>query len=301
MVEVDALWTYAIGAGCALSTAEQLHPLAGDIRRQRGVRDRELTAALLFTGLLFTPMGMWLAVRFPGWETMYAVREMPPWGLGLFSAGITLCTALGYLCVHRLLVDGCLWAACLQLILAYTGVFFVLFHGWDGTGIHRFLASAPQAEFSRALVPSWAEFTTWLCSPVAVTLLVMGLLLIPPLLWLNARAHTRGLRARSDGSASRRQLPGLRAVGHVVLVILGPCLGLALAARLAAAELGVLLGGTLWATAAATVLRPGGALADHCQRIVLPSLHGRDRPGAIPSPPVGPAFAASVSTAPRRP
>ncbi|MFG2721476.1 hypothetical protein ACGFW5_24755 [Streptomyces sp. NPDC048416] len=298
MVEVDAFWAYAIGAGYALSTAEEVQAATGDVRRQRAVRERQLVATLLFMGSLFVPMGMCLAVRFPGWETMYAVGALPPWGLGLFSAGVTVCAALGHQCAHRLLVGGRTWAAALQLVLAYIGMFFVLIHGWDGTGLHRLLAPKPQADFPRALLPSWQEITTWLRSPVALTLLVMGLVLMPALLLLNARAHTRGVRARLAPSAPRRRLPGLRAVSQILLVVLGPCLALAIGAHLAIRGLGVPLGGLLWAASAAVLLRPGGLLAAHSRRILLPSVHGPGLRGVPPTPPIGRAASAAMPAAP---
>ncbi|MEU3369189.1 hypothetical protein ABZ734_01660 [Streptomyces sp. NPDC006660] len=287
MVEVDAFWAYAIGAGCALSTAEQLRG-AEDSDRRRTVRERDLTATLLFIGLLFTPMGMWLAVRFPGWETMYAVPHIPPWGTALFSAGITASATLGYLCAHRLLAAGRIWAASLQYVGGYTAVFFVLLHGWDGTGMHRFLAPAPREEFSRAQLPSWAELATWLRSPIAVTLLVMGLVLMPAMFCLNARAHVRDDGSRRPVAAPARWSPGVRLVAHAALITLGPCLALALTARLAVSELGALPGGTLWAAAAGAFLRPRGALAAHCRKVVLPTLH--DHTETSPPPPLpGPA------------
>ncbi|MER0443574.1 hypothetical protein ABR738_03155 [Streptomyces sp. Edi4] len=289
MVEVDAFWAYAIGAGCALSTAEQLRA-AEDADRRRTVRERDLTATLLFIGLLFTPMGMWLAVRFPGWETMYAVRHVPPWGLALFSAGITASATLGYLCAHRLVVAGRVWAASMQYVGGYTAVFFVLLHGWDGTGIHRFLAPAPREQFSRAQLPSRTELATWLHSPIAATLLAMGLVLMPAMFCLNARAHIRDDSSRRPVAAPARWTPGVRLVTHATLIALGPCLALALSARLAVSELGALPGGTLWAAAAAALLRPRGALATHCRKMVLPTLHGRTR--TPPPPPLpGPAHA----------
>ncbi|MEU3500024.1 hypothetical protein ABZ726_04370 [Streptomyces hundungensis] len=295
MVEVDAFWAYAIGAGCALSTAEQLQPpVCPD--SQRAVRDRQLVATLLFMGLLFAPMGVWLAVRFPGWETMYLVRGLPPWGMALFNAGITLCAALGYQCAHRLLVGGRTWAAVLQLLMAYTGVFFVLVHGWDGTGLHRFLSPAPRAEFSKAPFPSWAEVATWLRSPVPPTLLVMGLVLVPSLFWLNARSYTRGLSARLAPAAPPRRQPGLPAVSRILLVILGLCPALALAARLAITQWGVALGGILWVACASVLLRREGALATYCRRLVLPSVYG---PHPAGEPPASVAVASTPAAAPR--
>ncbi|AYG78099.1 hypothetical protein DWB77_00206 [Streptomyces hundungensis] len=292
MVQVDAFWAYAIGAGCALAGAEQLRLATGDTIRQRAVRAGRLTAVLLFMGLLFTPMGMWLAIRFPGWETMYTAQELPPWGLALFSAGITASTALGYLCVHRLLRDDRVWAASLQLLGAYVGVFIVLLHGWDGSGLHRFLAPAPQPSFSSEPTPGAHELMTWLRSSIASSLLLMALVFLPALLWLNAWAHTGDVRDRSAPWAPGVRLPGLRGVRRMVVIILGPCLVLAVAAHLAVTECGVLFGGLLWSAAAGLTLHPRGPLAGHCRRIVLPSVHGPRCADALSPPPAPVATAA---------
>ncbi|MEU6484540.1 hypothetical protein [Streptomyces sp. NPDC046887] len=283
MVQVDAFWSYAIGAGCALATAEQLHGARDDAARLARVRDRHLLATVLFMGVLFTPMGMWLATRFPAWETMYAVRELPPWGMALFSAGTTLFSALGYCGTHALLVRGRVWPAFLQLLGAYTAVFFVLIHGWDGTGAHRFLAPAA-ADFPHG-PPTASEFTHWLGSPVAATLLGMGLVLIPALLWSNARAHTAGARGCGSPAVRVRRLPGLRAVCQVLALILGPCLLAAVAASAAVTAAGVLLGGTAWGAAACVLLRPAGTLARTCRRIALPSVHAPSPTGPAPTAP----------------
>ncbi|WP_030783585.1 hypothetical protein [Streptomyces sp. NRRL S-920] len=253
MLQIDPFWSYGIGAGCALATATGLRAAHGDGTRQEAIRDRGLLATLLFMGMLFIPMGMWLATRFPDWETMYAWHAVPPWALAAFSAGLVVCAAAGYLLTHGLLVRGKLWSACLQFVLAYVAVFCTLIHGWDGTGLRRFLATAPAAFTSPT--PTTAELIQWLRSPIAETLFWMGLVLIPALLAVNVRLRTGG-----TGMVLR-----------ATMVILGPCLALAVSACLAVTVFGALLGGAAWTALAVAVLHPRGALAAVCRRIALPA------------------------------
>ncbi|AZM53151.1 hypothetical protein DMA15_11555 [Streptomyces sp. WAC 01529] len=266
MLQIDPFWSYGIGAGCALATAARLRDAHGDGTRREAIRDRGLLATLLFMGMLFIPMGMWLATRFPGWETMYAWRAVPPWALAAFSAGLVVCATAGYLLTHRLLVRGKPWGACLQFVAAYVFVFCTLIHGWDGTGLRRFLATAPAAFTSPT--PTTAELIQWLRSPIAETLFWMGLVLIPALLAVNVRLRTGGTGAPGTRGAP---LDGLDMVLRATMVILGPCLALAVSASLAVTVFGPLLGGAAWTALAVAVLHPRSALAAVCRRIVLPA------------------------------
>ncbi|MEV6774636.1 hypothetical protein [Streptomyces syringium] len=282
MLQVDVFWSYGIGAGCALAGAEQLRLADGDTTRMRSIRDRSLVQTLLFFGLVFTPMGMWLATRFPGWESMYALETVPPWGLAVFGAGVTLCGTLGCLITHRLLTRGRIRGAALHLLLPYVACLFTLIHGWDGTGIHRFLAVT--AGPWPTGVPGSEEVTRWLHSPIAATLVFMALVFLPVLLGLNAWHHTRGLRDQPTPT----WLLGLRITAFALGLILGPCLALAVAASLSLHVFGSPVGGVLWALVAAAVLRPRGTVVRWSQRLVLPSAHSL-------APLTGPALPAPAS------
>ncbi|GHG50069.1 hypothetical protein [Streptomyces griseocarneus] len=272
MLQADVFLAYGTGAGCALATAEQVRLVRADAPRLRAVRDRNLATTLLFMGLLFTPMGMWLSTRFPGWESMQVWRAIPPWALAAFGAGDTLCAAAGCLVTHRLLVRGRVWKASLQLLGAYIALFFTLVHGWDGTGVHRFLATSPGFVASGA--PGQEEIVRWLRSPIAATLFWMTAVFLPALAVVISRSYTPGVRASRAPSASAR-LPGLRAFACAAALILGPCLALAVMGSMAVTTLGVPAGGVAWAVVAAFLLRPGGTLARTSRRLALPSVYSQ--------------------------
>ncbi|QHC21485.1 hypothetical protein [Streptomyces sp. GS7] len=274
MFQVDAFWSYGIGAGYALAGTNQLAVADGDIGRRATVRNRQIALTVLFLGVLFLPIALLLATRFPRWETMYALTEIPPWAMACFGAGVFVSGALGCLLTLRLLARGALWAACLQVIGAYAGVFFILVHGWDGSGLHRLLASAPSA--FPAGPPTVAELLRFCGSPVAATLCWMGAVILPVLLfsyvWCHAyRPPVGGPTSRLPGARDfHRWRPSARVVLGVAVVVLGTCPLLAVAASVSVRALGGPVGGALVMALGTAILRPHGPLARHCRSLVRP-------------------------------
>ncbi|MFE0186524.1 hypothetical protein [Streptomyces sp. NPDC058989] len=275
MFQVDAFWSYGIGAGYALAATDQLAAADGDTGRRATVRNRQLALTVLFLGVFFLPMGLLLATRFPRWETMQVLTEIPPWAMACFSTGVFVSGALGCLLTLRLLARGALWAACLQVIGAYAGVFFVLVHGWDGTGLHRLLATAPST--FPAGPPTAAELVRFCGSPVAAALCWMGAVILPVLLfsyvWCHAYRPPQELPgARPPGvRVDHPWRPSARAVLGMVAVVLRTCPLLAVAASLSVRALGGPAGGALVMALGMVVLHPRGPLARRCRSLVRPS------------------------------
>ena len=220
MVQVDVFWSYGLGASLAVANAHQLRARTAD-----RWSDPHLLRTLLFLALVFAPSGAYLLWAFPSWETMHAGgRDLPAWLVALFAATNVGLGLLGYLVVEHLVRRGRHRLAELQIVGAYFAMFFVLVHGWDGKGYQRFF-SATHADF-RAWSGDWQG---WLTSEVAVTLYVMGLVLVPLLLWMWTRALLEGqrLEGRTDG-------PGAVALaGRLLAIVFGAGLGLAVLAHLA--------------------------------------------------------------------
>lgn len=136
MVEVDVFWAYGIGAACATAAGE---PLA---RAREPLSTPHFTRTLLLLSLVWAPTGLLLLLRHPSWETMQVAdsfAELPHWlvlGFGLtnITQGI-----LGFWVAARLLAAGRIYAAHLNWMLGYFGMFFILLYGWDGLGHDRFL------------------------------------------------------------------------------------------------------------------------------------------------------------------
>ena len=196
MVQVDVFWSYGLGATFAVASSRQL------LARRRAIRelredpqaaaalpavgtsvlsrwsDPYLLRTLLFLALIFVPSGLWLVWGFPSWETMHAGdKDMPVWLVTLFTLTNVTQGLLGYLVTEWLIARGRTYLAYLQVVGAYLGMFFILVHGWDGTGYQRFF-SATREDFL-----AWSgDWTAWLSSDVALSLYGMGLVLLPVLL-----------------------------------------------------------------------------------------------------------------------
>jgi hypothetical protein len=134
-------------------------------------------------------------------------------------------------------------------------MFFILVHGWDGKGYQRFFSET--AAHFRAWDGGW---TSWLGSDVAVTLYVMGAVLIPVMCVLVGRWQGEGYRIGGRFAPDRRA-PG--AVGAVALMLASVfliALPSAIGAHLLIEALGPIAGPLAFAAIAwLLVLRPGGA------------------------------------------
>lgn len=247
MVQVDVFWSYGLGSSFALAASKQL---AAERAAKKGLLDSPYFAkTLLFLSALFAPSGAWLLWSFPSWETMHAgARDsLPGWLVAAFAATNVTQGALGFAIVYLLVAKKKLWAAWLHWFFAYFAMFFILVHGWDGRGYQRFFS------FTRADFLAWhGDWTAWLTSPVACTLYLMGVVLVPVILATMARWITEN----DAPGARRKQLP----IALVCLfVVLGASLGSAIAASLCIHALGWIAGTLVFAIALYVVaLRRGG-------------------------------------------
>jgi hypothetical protein len=256
MVQVDVFWSYGIGAGFALAAARQLRQAAaagGDGGDGGLLGDRYFTATLLYVGVLFAPSGVWLLWGFPSWETMHAGdRALPAWLVAAFALTNVTQGALGYAITKRLILRGRPRLAYAQFVAAYFGMFFLLVHGWDGTGYQRFF-SASGAGFEQWGAGHPLEHVrAWLTSGVALTLAGMGIVLVPALLTMIARWYAEGVRL-AGGDAARA---GARAVLLTLASIFGLALGGAVVASVLVHGAGWLPGGAAFAVVAGVALLP---------------------------------------------
>lgn len=252
MVQVDVFWSYGIGAGLGLASA---HRAAAKEKLFDAVKSTEGFHTLLFLALVFAPSGFVLLWSFPSWETMHVgTHAMPGWLVALF--GITNITQglVGFVLARTLAARGHPYAAYLQWVAGYFGMFFILVHGWDGSGYRRFFSPTP----ANLDGWTWSTAARWLTSDVAITLAVMGVVLIP---WLIG-VTTSWLRRDRAVSAL-----GLGASVLALLLLIVPALAISLS--LAIRQLGPWVGTLAWCAAAWLLcLRPRGLLERHCASLV---------------------------------
>jgi hypothetical protein len=293
MVQVDVFWSYGIGASMALAAGRQLKARREIARaeRERGVETDRLPGdppdrsslwrnpfflgTVLYAALLFAPSGAYLLWEFPDWETMQATdQDIVSWLVVLFAVTNVTQAMLGFWVVERLIERGRPYAAYLQVVGAYFGMFFILVHGWDGEGYQRFFSP------DKAGYLSWdGDWSAWLTSDVAITLLVMGAVIVPVLLGIVARWTLQGYELAEPGT--RR----LGAAGIVVVhlaTVFGAGLGLAVVASLLIHALGI-AGVALAVVVVVLALVPGGPVH---RLYTLLGLEGPREAPAAPRPAV---------------
>ncbi len=210
MVQVDVFWSYAFGAGYAMAAHRQIkkeydeNPKVAD---ERQWYTPSYVKSLLFISILFAPSGIYLLWAFPDWETMQVAidhHSLPPWLVTLFAATNVTQGILGYWVTRYLITRKDSYKAFLNFIFSYFGFFFILVHGWDGTGYQRFF-SVNRQEFL-----TWGErpWHAWLTGEVALTLYGMGVILLPVVYLQCGNLIREGMALIPERERLRQQLPG---------------------------------------------------------------------------------------------
>jgi hypothetical protein len=274
VVQVDVFWSYGIGAGLGIASSRRAP--------ESPWSDPYLMKTLLFLALVFAPSGLYLLWSFPSWETMHAgSRDMPAWLACLFGVTNVTQGLLGYLVAQRLMRAGRTYLAYLQHVAAYLAMFLVLVHGWDGRGYQRFF-SPTREDFA-----AWSgDWYAWLTSPVALTLLAMGAVLVPLLLrmqvaWLG---EPRGARVSALWLAT----------------VFGAALAPAVACSLLLHRLGTAAGAAASLALLAAVYAPGGPVHRLHQMLGLdrPALSRARRGAAARTPTAASAGAVAAPAVP---
>jgi hypothetical protein len=285
MVQVDVFWSYGLGATLAVASGRQLlarrraaeaaepEPEAVGPPEHSRWRDPWLMRTVLFLALIFAPSGVYLVWEFPSWETMHVGdRGIPAWLIATFAISNVTQGILGFLVVERLLAAGRSYLAYLQILVGYLGMFFILVHGWDGKGHQRFF-SATHSDFV-----NWSgDWSAWLTSDVAFTLLAMGAVLVPILLLAVVDAQVQGYKL----AAPDEPRPGpVTIVSLNLATVFAAGLGLAVAASLAIHALDA-FGVVVAVVLVAAALLPGGPVHALYRGLGLPgSTRPRSRAGA---------------------
>ena len=198
MVQIDVFWSYAIGAGFAVAASRQLTDEYSKVKDPGFINtvkncagNRYFTMMLLYLGLFFAPSGAFLLWNFPSWETMHLLinrDSIPTWLALIFTITNISQVIIGFLIAHWLIKKSKPYAAFLTIIIAYIFFWFITVHGWDGKGFQRFF-SVSQQVFSQW---TWEAIPQWLSSPIAISIFLMGLVMIPVLILMMINWITYG-------------------------------------------------------------------------------------------------------------
>lgn len=209
MIQVDVFWSYALGAMFAAAACRQLKS------EENFFVNKYFITIVVYLALFFAPSGLYLLWAFPHWESMQVFwqhSQIPPGLVIIF--GITNVTngILGYLVVWFLAKRDHFHLAQMQWMIGYFCMFFILVHGWDGTGYQRFLYDATLTGMPWTLGSFGVE---WVFSNVAITLYVMGILILPPLFYFASTWMVKA--AREDPGVKDKVPKGLLA--HLIAII----------------------------------------------------------------------------------
>ncbi len=224
MVQVDVFWAYGLGGSLAMAAGNEV------AKEAKPLHTPQFTKSLLFLSLVWAPTGLLLLIKHPSWETMQVAESfaaMPAWltiGFGItnITQGI-----LGFWITSLLLKRQRYYAAHLNWLFGYLGMFFILVYGWDGLGYDRFFYDRDMfggmAWTPGAGVQDYAWFG-FFASSVAITLYIDGVYLLPPLLYLVAAWTVRNTRRDCPESEVSALGVMLRYLGAVFFVALPSCI-----------------------------------------------------------------------------
>jgi len=258
MIQVDFFWSYGLGAGFALAAGRQL--IKEGRRSGSAFQNMFFTHTLLFMSLFFVPSGVCLLWAFTNWETMqvFYYKTLPAWLVTAFVITNITQGILGFWVVFKLLMKKKKYLAFLQAALAYFIMFFILVHGWDGTGYQRFFSFNRAAFLNWGAHPGLENAAVWATSPVALALYGMGIIMLPWLMALIIKWVKEGYKLGDVDWNRARKITAVHICLYVLLLIFVP-LGCAVGASLLIHWLGWLPGLAVFAVLAyAIMVRRGG-------------------------------------------
>ncbi|MFE5299937.1 hypothetical protein [Streptomyces sp. NPDC056632] len=200
MLPADVFAAYATGALFAHAVGHE--PRKGDRRR-----------VLAFFAFLFAPVATLLLLLFPGWRTMYVLDAPPLWLVCSLGPVQVLLGLAGFLRTRMLLRLGRARHAEWETVAGWAAVLTSLVHGWDGSGYRRVLSS------SEEMLLGWgaADAARFLLSPVGVSVVLLGAVLIAVQLSLLVRFAARGHRMADIADTATATYLILRLLGSVSL------------------------------------------------------------------------------------
>ena len=228
MIQVDFFWAYAFGATFAFAASRQIKE-----ETCKWYESKYFTWTIFYLAIFFAPSGVWLLKEHTSWETMQlfnTYQDIPTLWVLIFTITNVLDGVIAYYVCHRFIKKGNYFGAASQIIIGYFIMFFILAHGWDGWGFDRFF-------YDRAVNNdvAWSQGSgdvfQFVTSTVAITLYVMGILILPPMFYFSVKWLREGME--KDDAVPNEKIPSpLILVMLMLLAALGLALGLAVGATL---------------------------------------------------------------------
>merc|ERR1719197_2363335 len=177
MIEVDVFWSFAIGASCAAFAGKRL------AMENCWLTNFFFVYTLLVLSLVFVPSGVFLLSAFVGWESMFFLtpQTLHPLLATAFSFTNVAFGILGFYLAYQAIVKKDYGLAHSYWVSAYVCMFAVLGLGWN-----RFFFSGDHLAWELGQKFNWADqyrttIAAWFKGPVFMSLVVMGVPLIPAL------------------------------------------------------------------------------------------------------------------------
>ena len=228
MIQVDFFWAYAFGATFAFAACRQIKE-----ETCKWYESKYFTWTIFYLAIFFAPSGVWLLKEHTSWETMQlfnTYQDIPTLWVLIFTITNVLDGVIAYYVCHRFIKKGNYFGAASQVIIGYFIMFFILAHGWDGWGFDRFFYDRA-VNNDVAWTPRSGDVFQFMTSTVAITLYVMGILILPPMFYFSVKWLREGLDA--DDAVPGEKIPSpLAVIVLMLLAALGLALGLAVGATL---------------------------------------------------------------------
>ncbi len=174
MVQIDLLVAYSMSSGLALAAGREL------AAEPDHWINRYSFATLSWLTLLFGPQVLYLLWQYPCWETMFVAGSrgaIPAWLVAGYPIAAAVAGMAGFYLTARLVKEGRLPLARLQVAWSGLGALFVSTVGWDGAGYRRMLYGGSCAEWADGRVYSIFDF---LSTAVARDLVWLELVVLVP-------------------------------------------------------------------------------------------------------------------------
>ncbi len=157
-------------------------------------------------------------------------NDIPPILVLIFSITNVLDGVIAYYVCYKFIKKDNYYYAGLQVILGYFIMFFILAHGWDGTGYDRFFYDRAMNN-DVAWTAGAGDVFAFVTSSVCITLVIMGILILPPMLYFTIKWLREG--ALKDDSIPNDKVKSPMILMILLLVsVLGIALGLAVGATI---------------------------------------------------------------------